>query len=163
LIEVRQAGALDVDDVMPIMTAAFDPVYGEAWTRGQCLGMLALPDTWLLVAKDSEAGFVGFALSRRTLDEAELLLIAVAPQARAQGVGRALIERTAAEARRRGAAKLMLEVRATNPALTLYQATGFDQIGRRRDYYRGADGALNDALTLCRSLAEALPCSGRTL
>lgn len=155
MIAIRRANATEIDDIMPIMTAAFDPAFGEAWSRGQCLGMLTLPDTWLLIARADQVP-VGFALARRTLDESELLLIAVHPDARGVGTGRALIDRTAAEAKRRGADKLMLEVRANNPALALYEAAGFKQIGRRRDYYRGADGTLNDALTLCR-LLPALP------
>lgn len=151
---IRLAGAPDIDEIMHVMAEAFDPAFGEAWNRGQCLGMLTLPDVWLVIATLPDAPrATGFALTRRTLDEAELLLIAVLPRARGQGIGRALVERTALEARRRGATRLMLEVRATNPALALYQSAGFAQIGRRRDYYRGANGQLNDALTLSRALA----------
>lgn len=149
----RMSGIHGIDEVMMIMADAFDPAFGEAWNRGQCLGMLALPDTWLMLGQTAPgAPTSGFALTRRSLDEAELLLIAVRPNARGAGLGRALIEATAVEAHRRGAERLMLEVRATNPALALYQHAGFEQIGRRRDYYRGAGGQLNDALTLSRPL-----------
>jgi ribosomal-protein-alanine N-acetyltransferase len=157
-IVIEMSAARDIDAVMQVMDTAFDPVFGEAWNRGQCLGMLTLPDVWLLTARaDGEDAVAGFALTRRTVDEAELLLIGVRPAARGKGIGRALIERTCREARIRGAVKLMLEVRATNPALDLYRKSGFRQIGRRKDYYRGADGQLNDALTLSRPLAIALP------
>jgi ribosomal-protein-alanine N-acetyltransferase len=150
--------ARDIDAVMLLMETAFDPVFGEAWSRGQLLGMLTLPDVWLMMARlESQDGAAGFALSRRTLDEAELLLIGVRPDLQGKGIGRALIERTCREARVRGAIRLMLEVRATNPAIELYRNAGFRQIGRRKDYYRGADGRLNDALTLSRVLAIALP------
>lgn len=155
---ILMGGALDIEAVMPVMAEAFDPLFGEAWSRGQCLGMLTLPDVWLLLATSpGEPGASGFALARRTLEDAELLLIGVRRRARAQGIGRALIERTAREARTRGAERLMLEVRATNPAISLYRAAGFAQIGCRKDYYRGANGQLNDALTLSRSLKLALP------
>ena len=113
---ISRAGTADMDAVMAIMAEAFDPAFGEAWTRGQCLGMLGLPNVWLLLAMlDGETRASGFALARRTLDEAELLLIAVRTSARGQGLGRTLIEATAEEARRQGAKRLMLEVRATNP------------------------------------------------
>lgn len=157
-IVIEMTTARDIDAVMQVMDAAFDPMFGEAWNRGQCLGMLTLPDVWLMTARAGDAGAAdGFALTRRTVDEAELLLIGVRPAARGKGIGRALIERTCREARTRGAIRLMLEVRATNPALDLYREAGFRQIGRRKDYYRGADGRLNDALTLSRMLAIALP------
>ncbi|WP_294389845.1 GNAT family N-acetyltransferase [uncultured Sphingomonas sp.] len=132
------------------MTSAFDPAYGEAWNQGQCLGILSLPDTWLTFAQVEEVA-VGFALNRFLVEEAELLLLAVAPEQRRQGVARALIERTAADAERRGARRLLLEVRADNEAIDLYRQAQFAEIGRRRDYYRGPSG-LRDAITLARPL-----------
>jgi len=150
---IRPVGIASIDDVMSIMVQAFDPAFGEAWSRGQCLGMMALPDVWLMLGQTApREPTSGFALARRTLDDAELLLIGVRPTARGLGLGRALIEATAEEAQKRGASRLMLEVRSSNPALSLYQAAGFEQVGRRRDYYRGAAGQLNDALTLSRPL-----------
>lgn len=138
---------------MRIMEAAFDPAFGEAWNRGQVLGILSLSDVWLILATPEGSDLPeGFALARRTLDEAELLLLAVRPDARRCGIGLALVEAIADEARLRGAIRLMLEMRDGNPALALYSATGFSQIGRRRDYYRGRDRSLHDAITLARPL-----------
>jgi ribosomal-protein-alanine N-acetyltransferase len=138
---------------MSIMTSAFDPVFGEAWNAGQCLGIMSLPDVWLTFAEDGERT-IGFALSRFMIDEAELLLLAVEPDARCHGVGRALIERTAQIAVGKGANRLLLEVRDGNHALDLYHDAGFREIGRRRDYYRGTDGAMRDALTLARPIGD---------
>jgi len=39
---VERAGADDLDAVMTIMTAAFPPDFGEAWTRSQCAGILPM-------------------------------------------------------------------------------------------------------------------------
>lgn len=150
----REIGAPEIDAAMAVMTRAFDPAYGEAWTRPQCLGILSLPDVWLSLAEDAAGNPIGFALNRMTGDDAELLLLAVDPGARGQGVGAALIARSAALAHRRGAARLLLEVRETNGALQLYRREGFAEIGRRRNYYRGSTGALNDALTLARTLSS---------
>ncbi|PZU10069.1 GNAT family N-acetyltransferase [Sphingomonas sp.] len=149
------SGAIaDIEAVMRVMDAAFDPVYGEAWNRGQVLGILSLSDVWLILATpEGEELPEGFALARRTLDEAELLLLAVRPEARSRGIGRALVEAIADQARERGAIRLMLEMRDGNPALALYSSARFTQIGRRRDYYRGRDHVLHDAITLARSLA----------
>jgi len=154
-VAIARGSAADVDAVMRIMDAAFDPAFGEAWNRAQVLGILALGDVWLDLATPAGAESPeGFALARRTLDEAELLLLAVRPEARRQGIGEALVEAVAAEAGVRGGLRLLLEMRDGNPALSLYARTGFGQIGRRRDYYRGRDRSLHDALTLARPLAR---------
>lgn len=150
-VTLNEGGIADIDRVMTVMEVAFDPLFGEAWNRGQCLGMLALPDVWLMLASRGDL-LVGFALSRMVADEVELLLLAVIPAARGGGIGRLLIERALAQARTRGAARLLLEVRAGNPAAALYETLGFARIGERRDYYRGVGGRLADAWTLARPI-----------
>ena len=150
--QLREAGARDMDAAMAVMDRAFDPAFGEAWNRGQCLGMLTLPDVWLILAEDGDARPLGFALSRVAVEDAELLLLAVDPAARGHGIGAALIARSAAVARARGATRLLLEVRDSNPALALYRREGFAEIGRRAAYYRGANGATHDAITLAQTL-----------
>ncbi|WP_420136518.1 GNAT family N-acetyltransferase [Sphingomonas sp.] len=141
----------DIGAIMDVMEHAFDPAFGEAWNAGQCLGMLSLPGVWLSFAQQ-EGRTAGFALSRLLVDEAELLLLAVEPASRGQGIGRALIERTARIAGEKGARRLLLEVRHDNPALDLYRSAGFAEIGRRCGYYHGADGVTRDALTLAREI-----------
>jgi [ribosomal protein S18]-alanine N-acetyltransferase len=140
-------GNADLSEVMATMDAAFDPSFGEAWTRSQCSGILVLSGVWLLLARrDGEAA--GFALARAVADEAELLLLAVQPRHRGAGVGRALLDAVADEAQARGAARLHLEMRDGNPAAFLYAGAGFTEVGRRARYYRGRDGRSFDAITL---------------
>lgn len=153
LVELTHGGAVDADAVDRIMAAAFDPQYGEAWTRSQCLGILAMPGVWLTLARVDDA-VVGFALSRAIMDEAELLLIAVDPAARRRGVGAALLRSVIAECTGRGIARMHLEVRANNPALSLYAAHGFERVGVRRNYYRNRAGAAFDAHTYARDLRQ---------
>jgi ribosomal-protein-alanine N-acetyltransferase len=148
---VREGNEGDIGAIMEVMDRAFDPAYGEAWSAGQCLGMLSLPGVWLSFSEDGDRT-TGFALSRLLIDEAELLLLAVDPDARGQGMGRALIERTVVVAAEKGAQRLLLEVREDNPALALYRGAGFSEIGRRQKYYQGADGTSRDALTLARPI-----------
>lgn len=149
---LRDAGSADIALLSQVMDAAFDSAFGEAWTAVQCLGILDMPGVWLtLGAPAGETGAdsaAGFALARIVVDEAELLLIGVRPHCRRHGLGGTLLRHVMATARERGARHLHLEVRQGNPAATLYQAAGFAQVGRRPAYYRGADGALFDALSL---------------
>jgi ribosomal-protein-alanine N-acetyltransferase len=146
----------DLDRIMAVMEAAFDPAYGEAWTRQQVEDALVLPNThYLLAGPDGRvpgegAEAAGFVLSRGAADEEELLLIAVDPRHRGRGIGTALLEQFVAEAGARGAARLFLEMREGNPAESLYQRHGFASVGRRRAYYRRGTGAPLDAITFAR-------------
>jgi [ribosomal protein S18]-alanine N-acetyltransferase len=146
-VSVRVGTARDLPTIMPIMRTAFDPRYGEAWTEAQCLGVLTMSGSSLLIA--STDGPVGFALSRCVIDECELMLIAVLPTEQGRGIGRALLDSVIADTRTAGAASIFLEMRSDNNALALYAAAGFVEVGRRRGYYRGINGQLHDALT-CR-------------
>lgn len=95
-----------------------------------------------------------FLIGRVVAGEAELLTLAVAPETRRKGVGRALLTGFLAESARRGAEQAFLEVTEENdPALALYATGGFAQAGRRRGYYRRADGSALDALVMVRSLS----------
>lgn len=137
---------------MEIMSTAFEPTYGEAWTRSQCAGIMPMAGVSLRLADRDDGGVAGFALIRAVADEAELLLIAVDPAAQQRGVGAALVDDFVAIASAYGARRLHLEVRDGNTAIALYERAGFSLVGRRRDYYRGTDGHKRDALTLALEL-----------
>ncbi|MEM8695502.1 MAG: ribosomal protein S18-alanine N-acetyltransferase [Pseudomonadota bacterium] len=137
----------ELDDIMTIMEDAFDPRFGEGWSRSQCDGILGDSNSWITLVQQNEEP-AGFALSRMIVDEAELLLIAVRPVFRGRGIGRDLLKRVRDMAADKGAKRLHLEVRDGNAAAKLYHATGFEQIGRRRNYYNGRNGERFDAITL---------------
>ena len=139
----------DLDAVVRVMNDSFDQRYGEAWTAPQCAGLLPMPGVWLLLARDA-SGVIGFALSRIVATEAELLLLAVRRSAQRRGIGSLLLERFTADAKKRGADRLHLEVREGNHAVKLYEDSGFSLVGRRRNYYSGPDGRCYDALTLAK-------------
>ena len=141
----------ELDDVMTIMEDAFDPRFGEGWSRSQCDGMLGDVHSWItLISMDDEPA--GFAMARMIVDEAELLLIAVRPSFRGRGIGQDLLRQVQATAAERGAKRLHLEMRAGNAAAKLYHAAGFEKIGHRRNYYSGENGERFDAITLALEL-----------
>ncbi len=148
MIAIRDHGGDDLDSVMAIMGAAFDPAFGEGWTRSQCAGIMPMAGVSLRLAMDESGAVAGFALLRVIADEAELLLIAVDPAAQQRGIGAALVDDFIGVAGSRGARRLHLEVRDGNSAMMLYERAGFSLAGRRRNYYRGRDGHQSDALTL---------------
>ncbi|MEO6041584.1 MAG: GNAT family N-acetyltransferase [Croceibacterium sp.] len=148
----------DLNRIMAVMDAAFDPAFGEAWTRGQVGDTLIVPGTQYLLADNrgekpaAGAPAVGFSLSRMAADEEELLLLAVEPGLRGHGIGSRLLERVIDAARRRGVGRMFLEMRDGNLAESLYRRHGFAPAGRRRHYYRrGSDGPY-DAITFSRTL-----------
>ena len=142
----------DLDDVMTVMDSAFDPCFGEAWTRSQCGGILSMPGVKLVMARNGAAEPLGFALWRTVVGDSELLLLAVARDHRRRGVGRRLLEEFVGEGRRRGVTRVHLEVRDGNPAISMYRSAGFSRVGRRPNYYRGGDDEQYDALTFARDL-----------
>jgi [ribosomal protein S18]-alanine N-acetyltransferase len=150
-VTIDETGVEGLEDAMAVMLAAFDPGYGEAWNRAQCLGVLAMPGAVLLVARDGDRP-VGFALVRVVIDEAELMLLAVTPDARGRGIGRCLLQESMVRAGARGATTYFLEVRSDNPAVKLYSDEGLSCVGYRKDYYLGNDGKRRDAMTFRRSL-----------
>jgi ribosomal-protein-alanine N-acetyltransferase len=152
MIELRAGGVGDLALVESIMAEAFDPRFGEAWTRGQCLGILAMPGVWLTIAL-LDGKPAGFALSRGVLDEAELLLLATRPTLRRRGVAAALLRAMITQAQASGAIRVHLEVREGNDAVKLYVASGFTKVGERRNYYRGVSGQTFHALTYHRDIA----------
>ncbi len=155
--------AAQLDRIMAVMDAAFDPAFGEAWNRRQVSDALAMPSTHALImdaeGKDISASCTdairapaGFVMTRAAADEEELLLIAVSPDCRGRGFGRALIARLFDHAKARGTTRIFLEMRKGNPAEHLYRASGFEPIGKRSNYYRQADGTYVDAITFGRTL-----------
>jgi [ribosomal protein S18]-alanine N-acetyltransferase len=147
LFNIKHSDASDLASVMIIMADAFDPKFGEAWTAAQCESMLMLPGSQLLIAYADEHP-AAFALMRSFAGEAELLLIATRPFYQRRDIGKTLIKRLLADCLSAQINVIHLEVRADNPALSFYKRTGFEQVGIRKNYYRGALGRQTDAITL---------------
>jgi ribosomal-protein-alanine N-acetyltransferase len=95
----------------------------------------------------------GFILSRRALDEAEVLTIAVSASLRGKGYGHRLLSLHIGRLASLGVRQLFLEVDEGNlPALALYARFGFSIAGRREKYYAKADGGYGNALVMRRAL-----------
>lgn len=91
----------------------------------------------------------GFLLGRVIADEAEVLTLAVAPEARRAGIGSGLVADFLAQSKSRNANTAFLEVAADNEnAQSLYRRHGFAEAGRRRAYYTRPDGSKVDAVIM---------------
>ena len=107
MIRVVQGDAKDVSSIMPIMSDAFDPRFGEAWTAAQCLSTLVLPDCQLLLAKDGDV-VCGFAITRWVFEHEELLMIGVASNYQRQKIGQNLLSEVINRGQIAGREKLFL-------------------------------------------------------
>ena len=113
--------------------------------------MLATPGTEALIASDLDEP-VGFLVTRRASDEAEIITIGARPSVQRRGVARQLLQSHMVALAANGIRQLFLEVRASNAAAQgLYRACGFTEAGRRRGYYRRSDG-VEDAVVMRREL-----------
>lgn len=119
------------------------------WSDSTFRGLLRRQSTALLVAE--RAGeVVGYAVLWFAADEAELGDMAVLPEMRRRGLGRWLLDGALAEAARRGAKHVFLEVRQSNAAArSLYERAGFEAAGTRPDYYSEPK---EDAILMMRRL-----------
>lgn len=126
----------------------------EPWDAGALAAIIAVPGSFGYFAlEDKSAG--GFLLARDLGTEIEILSLGVLPRRRRRGLGQMLIGALFAEAGRRRRGSIVLEVAVGNtPARRLYVAFGFAVVGRRRGYYRTADG-LADALIMRCAVEDA--------
>ncbi|MCB2077626.1 MAG: GNAT family N-acetyltransferase [Novosphingobium sp.] len=148
----------DIDRIMEVMEAAFDPLYREAWTRKQVESAMIVGNChYILVGEDGgpplpDRPAAGFSLSRSMVDEEELLLFAVNPEFRRRGLGGIMLAELANAAADRGARRIFLEMRRGNPAEKLYSQFGFVPVGERPNYYRLQTGERIDAITFARDI-----------
>lgn len=126
-----------------IHATAFPPA--DAWRADVFSEQLALPGVFGLLHPSG-----GMILARVAADEAEILTLAVAEEARGIGIAAALLQQAATIAASLGAAAVFLEVAVTNTAArAAYARAGFQPVGRRRAYYADASDALVLRLALC--------------
>ena len=109
--------------------------FSDPWSEKSIASELENPLSVWLVAVDG-GQLIGYVGSQTVLGETDMMDLAVAPEARRQGTGRALVLALVDALTEKGSHSLMLEVRVSNtPAQKLYESLGFSQVGRRPKYY----------------------------
>lgn len=154
-VGLRYAGIEKLAAVMKVMDRSFPSEFGESWNERQCLSMLSLPGTRLIIAiteQDQEESVCGFSMTRTIAGEEELLMIAVDPDYQNAGIGKVILDQLIRDAQSEKIAAIFLEVRAENPAQHLYRKLGFEKIGKRTGYYTGSQNAKFDAITYRKQL-----------
>ncbi|MBM4372354.1 MAG: ribosomal protein S18-alanine N-acetyltransferase [Deltaproteobacteria bacterium] len=137
-MHVRSLEAGDLDRVMEIEARSFT----DPWTRAMIVSELGNGLSRMFVAEE-DGRLQGFVIAWMVADEVHVLDLAVDPEARGLGLGRALTDAALDAGRREGAVCAVLEVRPSNHgARRLYEGMGFRVVGRRPRYYRNGEDAL---------------------
>lgn len=140
---------MTADDIGRVMSMEVR-AYPFPWTAGifsDCLrsGYAC----WLL---EEDGALLGYGVLSVAAGEAHLLNLCVDPRRQGQGLGAHLLGKMIELARWHRAERVFLEVRPSNPAaLALYARAGFNEIGRRPNYYP-ARGGREDALVMAMEL-----------
>lgn len=142
----------DLDAVVDLDVACFAPgsAASERAVREKQLRE-ELARTWarLRVARDERGEILGYVVFWHVTDEIHIINVAVEPSARRRGIGRALVEEVLAYARAHEAAKVLLEVRASNAAaIALYRGLGFAATRVRERYYADGEDGIEMMLSL---------------
>lgn len=119
--------------------------FNDPWSENSIASELSNKlSLWLVAIEDDKV--VGYVGSQTVLGETDMMNIAVHPDYRKKGIGTALIVGLIGALEKRGSHSLMLEVRISNEvAISVYRKLGFDEVGRRKNYYRNPK---EDALIL---------------
>ena len=137
----------DLPEIIQIEKRAYE----YPWTEGifkDCL-RVSYPG-WVYEVDGEIIGYTVISIADR---ESHILNLCVRPESQRQGVGKLLLDGIMETAKRFNASQVLLEVRPTNTAaLNLYQSYGFNQVGRRHNYYPAKKGR-EDALILAKSLS----------
>jgi [ribosomal protein S18]-alanine N-acetyltransferase len=138
-------GTADLDGVQDVDRASFP----APWTRAMYEEELRqTASSFLIVLRTDAAPVAGYCAYRLVFDELQINNVAVRPEDRGKGYGRALVEAALDHGRRAGARLALLEVRRSNTAAQrLYLSLGFAPAGERRRYYSHPE---EDALVLAR-------------
>ena len=120
--------------------------FSVPWKRQDFAGYLDDPQALFLTASDVGGRIAGYIGCLFAADEGDITNVSVSGACRRRGIGSLLVRALLDEARKRGAVRIVLEVRQSNAAaIRLYEKYGFEQIGVRRGYY---DHPREDALLM---------------
>jgi len=123
-------------------------VFSDPWSADAFTSDFDDPYTWFRVI-EVDGVVSGYVIARIVARQGEIVNIAVAPTHHGTGLGGRLLDAAIAATDADACEAVWLEVRVSNSAARrLYESRTFEEIGRRRGYYRGP---VEDALVLRRT------------
>lgn len=132
---VREVGTIEVCRLIERIMEIEIESFSVPWRREDFI--FPVPGTVFAGAFGEDGRLFGYGCITRIGDEADLLNLAVAPDSRRIGAGRAILDFLLSAAEDGGARRCFLEVRSSNiAASSLYASRGFYPVAVRRNYYR---------------------------
>ena len=109
--------------------------FSQPWSAS-ALEILTRDGGFGIAAMDRNGKLIGYGGMLTVLDEGQITNVAVSPDFRRQGVGKAIMRALTEEAKQRGISLISLEVRVSNlAAQKLYLGLGFTEAGIRKRFY----------------------------
>lgn len=144
--ELRPMRDADVEAVAAIERSAYE----FPWSAGIFRDCLRAGYDCRVLVEDQ--AIVGYGILSVGAGEAHVLNVCIAPSHQGQHLGRRLVRQVIDLARWHRAERIFLEVRPSNErAIALYLSLGFNEIGKRPNYYparRGREDAIVMAIEL---------------
>ena len=135
--------------MLPAILSIEQESFPIPWSEGSFLSELYSEDAFVQAAFAGDE-LAGYCVTHFSPDDGEIYKIAVRNDQRRGGIASALMESAVAEAEKRGAQRLFLEVRAGNqPAIGLYKKFGFSASFVRKGYY---DRPKEDAVVMIKEV-----------
>ena len=135
-----------------VLAALHAACFDSPWKAEAFSDLLAMPGAAATIATERGSP-VGFLLTRRAADEAEVITIGTSPAVQRRGIGRSMLNHRLTEFSGSGVHHVFMEVaRSNSAALALYASLGFTEAGKRNGYYRKSDGSREDAIIMRKDL-----------
>lgn len=142
VVEFKLATARHADTISQMSRALIEDGLGWSWRTERIRRYIADPNSIVLMATAKEK-LLGFAIMHFSFEEAQLLLLAVAPQHQRSGIASRLLEWLEKSALTAGIRAISLQVRVSNSiGRAFYKSQGFTETGLLAGYYRGRESAV---------------------
>lgn len=125
-----------------------EEIFSDAWSYRDIQDLICTEGGMCFTAIDG-GEVIAYVIGRLIAPEGEIYRVAVAPHKRQRGIGYRLLDYAVKTSKGQGLERLFLEVRSKNiPAINLYTAYGFREIGIRKNYYKDPQ---DDAIVMLRA------------
>ena len=125
-----------------------EEIFSDAWSYRDVQDLICTEGGMCFTAVDGDE-VIAYVIGRLIAPEGEIYRVAVAPHKRQRGIGYRLLDYAVKTSKGQGLERLFLEVRSRNvPAINLYRAYGFKEIGTRKNYYKDPQ---DDAIVMLKA------------
>ena len=137
-----------IPDDAPGIAALEEAIFPDAWDYRSVMDLITTEGAMCFTASDG-GRVIAYVIGRLIAPEGEIYRVAVDAAYRKRGIAYRLLDYAMKTSRGKGLESAFLEVRSMNtPAINLYRAYGFVEVGRRKNYYRNPT---DDAIVMLKA------------